>query len=81
MPQTYEVPSLDVNSTDEETLSVPIATCFTKSEAERWENIKAELVKINKKNKISKYARPTMLNLMDRLEFLIKEHKEKNQCV
>jgi hypothetical protein len=78
--QTYEVPSLDVQSEEDETLSIPIATCFTPTEAKRWDNIKNELKSINKKNKISNYARPCLLNLMDRLEFLIGEHKEKSQC-
>lgn len=60
-----------------EPIGIPISICFTKTDANRWAEIKANLSKINKGAKLTHFARNCLREMMSDLEGLIEEYERK----
>lgn len=56
-------------------IKYPISICFNKAEADRWDVLKQRLRIINKKAKITEFARVAIRDMMDSLEKIL-EKKE-----
>lgn len=57
-------------------IKYPISICFTRSEVERWNKVKLDLKSINKRAKLSEFARRKLTDMLDALEKLVEEKKK-----
>jgi hypothetical protein len=53
---------------------IPISVCLDMPDAERWENVKQRLKKVNNRARIADFARRSICEMLTNLEELLNDH-------